>query len=131
VSARNYKRRTYWNNRPNLLVKLISEAVFKFGADLCDFHACADQKFAAQQFAGLVIVHQFANYAATLAILIQAKPPVRNGFRANVLKAAENGVLFRDVERLPEDLDLDQSLVRPKDVVRSIYPNRFLDLRRH
>jgi len=113
----------------NLFSELISEAISKFGTDLCDFHSCADQEFAAQQFVRLVIVHQLANYAAILAILIPTKASVRNGFRTDVLKAAENRVFFGDFEYLSEDLDSDQPFVRPKNLSRSICPDFFRDLR--
>lgn len=76
-----------------------------------------------------VIIYQLADHAATLAILIQAKTPVRNRFRADVLKTAENRVLFGDLECLPENLDSDQPFVRPKNLIRSIYSDSFHDLR--
>jgi hypothetical protein len=54
-----------------------------------------------------------------LAILVPAETPVRDRFRADVLEAAENGVLFGDLKRLPEDFDVYESLVRAENLIRS------------
>lgn len=62
----------------------------------------------------LVIVHQLADHAAILAILIPAEAPVGNRFRADVLKAPEYGVLLRDLESLPQNLDFHQAFIGAK-----------------
>ena len=101
-------------------MQFILQAILEFGAEFCNFHAGAHHELTAEQFARLVVVNQFAHHAAILAILIPAEPPIRDGFRADVLKAAENRVLFRDLEGLPEDLDFNQPFIGPKNLTRSV-----------
>jgi hypothetical protein len=110
-------------------VELFLEAILKFGADFCDFHSRADQEFAAQEFVRLVLVRQFAGHAAILAILIPAETSVGNGFRADVLKTAENRILLGDLEGLAENFDLDQAFVRTENLIRGIRARCYRDLR--
>jgi hypothetical protein len=112
-----------------LLVQLLLQAVFEFGANLGDFHPGAYQEFAAQQFVGLVVVDQFARDAAILAILIPAETSVGNGFRADVLEAAQDRILFGNFERLPENLDGDEPLVWAKYLIGTARTDSFLHLR--
>ena len=96
------------------------EAILQFGADFGNFHAGAHQKLAAQEFVRAVFIGEFSDDAAILAILIPAETAVRDGFRADVLKAAKNRVLFRDLECFSQDLDFDQPLVGAKNLRRPI-----------
>jgi hypothetical protein len=107
------------------LVELFLEAIFELGADLGNFHSRADQEFAAQQFMRFFFIRQLAGDAAVLAILIPAETPVGNSFWADVLKTAENRVLLGDLERLPENLDVDQPFVRTKYLVGPTRANWF------
>jgi hypothetical protein len=112
-----------------LLVQLFLEAIFELGADLGDFHSRAHQKFAAQEFMCFFFIGQFSGHAAILAILIPAEPPVRDGFRADVLKASKNRIFLGDLERLTQDLDVDQSLVWTKNLCGPTRANHFGYLR--
>jgi hypothetical protein len=47
-----------------------------------------------------IVVRELGDNAAILTLLIPAKPAVRNGLRAQILKATENGILFGNLERL-------------------------------
>src|ERR1700682_5073036 len=100
-----------------LFVELFLEAIFEFGADFGNFHSCAHQEFEAQEFVGWFIIPQFAGHAAILAILIPAETSVGNGFRADVLKTAENRILLGNLERLPKNYDLDQAFVRAEHLI--------------
>ena len=99
-----------------LLAQLFLQAVFQFGTDLGDFHAGADEKLAAQEVVRAIFIGKFADDAAVLAILIPAEASIGNGFRADVLEAAEDGVLLGDLESLSQILDFDQPLVRAEDL---------------
>jgi hypothetical protein len=112
-----------------LFIQLFLEAVFEFGADFGNFHSRAHQKLAAQQFVRLVLIRQFAGHAAILAILIPAEPSVGNGFRADVLKTAENRILLWNLERFAKNVDRDQPLVGSKDLIGPARANCFRDLR--
>jgi len=74
---------------------------------------------------GLVFVRKFADHAAILAILVPAETPIGDCFRADVLEATENGVLFGDLERLPEDFDVHQSFIRAENLIRSARIRQF------
>jgi hypothetical protein len=100
----------------SLLAQLVLEAILQFGADLGNLHARADQELAAQEFVRAVFVCEFADDATILAVLVPAESPVRNRFRADVLKAAENRVFFRNLESFPQDFDFDEPLVRAKNL---------------
>jgi hypothetical protein len=101
----------------------------KFGTQLGDLHAGHHQKLATQHFAGLIVVRQFGHDAAILTILIPAETSVGNGLRADVLKAAKNGVLLGNLERFAHDLDFDQALVRSKNLGTSVRRRWFRHLR--
>src|SRR5947209_15967955 len=90
--------------------QLSSQAPLEFWADLGDRHPSHNQKLATQHLARLVVVGQLAIDAAILAFLIPAKPPVRNGVRADELEAAQDRVLFRDLEHLTQNLNFNQTL---------------------
>ena len=112
----------------SLLPQLILEAILQFGADLGDFHARAYQKFAAQEFMRAVFIGEFSDHAAILAVLIPAKTPVGNRFRADVLKAAKNRVFFGDLKSLPHDFDFNQPLVGAKNLSGSVRRSCFRHL---
>jgi hypothetical protein len=99
-----------------LLAQFLLEAVFQFGADLGDFHARAHEKFAAQEIVRALFIGELSNHAAILAILIPAESSVGDGFRADVLKATKDRILFGNLERLAQNLDFHQPLVRPEDL---------------
>jgi hypothetical protein len=99
-----------------LLAQFVMQAVFQFGAYLGDFHACADEEFAAQKIVWALFIGELSDHAAILAVLVPAESSVGDRFRADVLKAAENRILFGDLKRLPQDLDFHQALVRPEDL---------------
>jgi hypothetical protein len=99
-----------------LLSQFVVQAVFQFGADLGDFHARADEEFAAQEIVRALLVGELSNDAAILAILVPAESSVRDRFRADVLKAAQNRILFGNLESFPQNLDFHQALVRPEDL---------------
>src|SRR5260370_33462537 len=99
-----------------LLVQLFLEAILEFGADLGDFHSRAYQEFAAQQFMRFFFIVQFSGHAAILAILIPAESSVGDGFRADVLKATKNRIFLGYLERLAQNLDVNQALVRTKNL---------------
>jgi len=101
-----------------LLFQLALQAILQLGADLGNFHARAHHKLAAQEFVRAVFIGEFCDHAAILAILIPAEAPVGDGFRADVLKAAKNGVLLRNLERFSQDCDFDQPFVWPKNLRR-------------
>jgi hypothetical protein len=92
------------------------EAILQFGADLGNFHPCAYQELAAQEIVRAVFIGELSDHAAILAILIPAETAVRDGFRADVLKAAKNRVLFRDLESFSQDLNFDQTFVGAKNL---------------
>jgi len=119
-----------WGGRllVRFFVELLLEAIFEFGADLGNFHSRAHQEFAAQQFMPFFLIQKFACNAAILAILIPAKTSVRDRLRTNVLKTAENRILLGDLERFPQDLDLDQAFVGTKDQVGPARGNYFRHL---
>jgi len=75
-----------------LLAKFPLQAILELGADLGNFHARAYQKLATEQFVRLIFVQELSGDAAILAVLIPAESAVRDGFGANVLKGAENGI---------------------------------------
>lgn len=102
--------------REGLLPQLILEAILQFGADFRNFHAGAHQKLAAQEIVRAVFIGEFSDDAAILAILIPAETPVRDGFRADVLEAAKNRVLFRDLESFSQDFNFNQPLVGAKNL---------------
>jgi hypothetical protein len=114
---------------PALPVQLFLEAILQFRADLCNFHPRAHQELATQQFVRLVLIYELAGHTAILAILIPAETSIRNGFRADVLEAAENRILLRDFERLPKNLDLDQAFVWTKYLIGTARGDCFRDLR--
>ena len=101
----------------SLLFELFLEAILQFGADFGNFHSCTYQELAAEELMSLVFVRELAYHAAVLAILIPAETPIGNRFWADVLEAAENCVLFRDLESLPKDLNLHQSFVRAENLI--------------
>jgi hypothetical protein len=92
-----------------------AEAPLEFGADFTDLDSGGDDEFAAQEFARLVVIRKATRYTAILAFLIPAKAAVGNRLRADVLEAAQNGVLFRDLELLPLNRNLDEFLVMAED----------------
>jgi hypothetical protein len=98
----------------NLLLKFSLQAILQFGAEFSNLHACAYQEFATEQFVRLVFIQQLSSDAAILTILIPAEPSVWNRFRADVLKGAQDRVLFRNLESLSEYLDFDESFVGSK-----------------
>ena len=77
----------------------------------------------------LVVVYQLARHPAILAILIPAETAVGDGFWADVLEAAQDRVLLRDFERLPENLDGDEPLVWAKYLIGTARADSFLHLR--
>jgi hypothetical protein len=92
------------------------EAIFQFGADLGNFHACAHQKLAAQEIVRAVFIGEFPDDAAILAILIPAETAVRDGFRADVLKAAKNRIFLGDLKSFSQDFNFNQPLVGAKNL---------------
>jgi hypothetical protein len=99
-----------------LLPQLVLQAILQFGADFADFHAGADQELAAQKFMRAVFIREFSDHAAILAVLIPAETPVRDRFRADVLKAAKNRILLRDLKGFAHNLDFDKSFVGAKNL---------------
>jgi hypothetical protein len=112
-----------------LLLQLALQAILQLGADLGNFHAGADHELATQKFVRLVLVGEFCDHAAVLAVLIPAETPVRNGFRADVLKTTKNRIFLRNLEFLPQDRDFDQPFVGPKNLRRPSGRSRFRRLR--
>jgi hypothetical protein len=106
--------------RKSLLPQLVLETIFQFGADLGNFHPCAHQEFAAEEIMRTLFVGEFSDDAAILTVLIPAETPVRDGFRADVLKAAKNRILLGDLKSFPHNLDFDQSFVWSKNLRRPI-----------
>jgi hypothetical protein len=98
----------------SLLAQLVLQAILQFRADFADFHACANQELATQQFVRAIFIREFSYNAAILAILIPAETPVRNGFRTDVLEAAKNRIFLRDLKSFSQNFDFDQSFVWPK-----------------
>jgi hypothetical protein len=94
--------------------ELGAETPLQLLAHVGDFHAGHHDEFAGEHFARLVIIGELASYAAILAILIPAEAPVRNSFRADELKAAQQGIAFRDLEFSTEDIDVHKLFVRTK-----------------
>jgi hypothetical protein len=72
---------------------------------------------------------QFPGHAAILAILIPAESSVGDGFRADVLKTTKNRIFLGDLERLAQDLDVNQALVRAKHLRGPARANHFGYLR--
>ena len=99
-----------------LLAQLILEAILQFRADFGNFHARADQELAAEQIMRPVLVREFSDHAAILAVLIPAETSVRDGLRADVLEAAKNGVLLGNLEGFAQDLDFDEAFVGAKNL---------------
>src|SRR5712691_9785906 len=87
--------------------QLSAQAPFEFRADVGDRHPSHNQKLTTQHLARPVVVGQLAIDAAILAFLIPAKPSVRNGVRADELEAAQDRVLFRDLEHLAQNLNFN------------------------
>jgi hypothetical protein len=54
-----------------------------------------------------LFISEFSDNAAILTVLIPTEAAVRNGFRADVLKAAKNRILLGDLESFPHNLDFD------------------------
>jgi len=100
----------------SLFPQLVLEAIFQFGADICNFHTCAHQELAAEEIMWALFVGKFSDDAAILTVLIPAEASVRDGFRADVLKAAKNRILLGDLKSFPHNLDFDQSFVRSKNL---------------
>ena len=92
--------------------ELGAETPFQFLAKFGDFHAGHDDKFAGDHFARLIIIGKLAGDATILAILVPAEAAVGDGFRTDELKAAEQGVTFRNLKLSPEDGDLNEFFVR-------------------
>jgi hypothetical protein len=111
-----------------LLVHFFLEAILQFGADFRDFHTRTDQELATQEIVRALLIRQLSNDAAILAVLVPAETPVRDGFRTNVLKASKDRILLGDLENLPKNFDLNQPLVRPKNLARSARSGRFRHL---
>jgi len=63
---------------------------------------------------GAFFVRQLSDHAAILAVLIPAEASIGDGFRADVLKAAQNGVLFGNLKRLTQNLDFYQPFIGAK-----------------
>ena len=99
-----------------LLAQFLLQAILQLGADLCNFHASAYQKLAAQEFMRAVFIGELTGNAAILAILIPAESSVGDCLGADVLKAAKNRVLLRDLKGLPKNFDFYQPLIRAKDL---------------
>jgi hypothetical protein len=92
------------------------EAIFQFRADICNFHTCAHQEFAAEEIMWALFVGEFSDNAAILTVLIPAEAAVWDGFRADVLKAPKNRILLGDLKSFPHNLDFNQPFVRPKNL---------------
>jgi hypothetical protein len=112
-------------NRPvrvgfGLLAQLLLQAVFQFRTDLGNFHARAHQELAAQEIMRTVFIGKFSSHAAVLAILVPAKTAVRNRFRADVLKAAEDRILLGNLKGLSQNLDFDEAFVGAKNLAPAI-----------
>jgi hypothetical protein len=103
--VRNDKIVYFFRNLKILLLQFALEAILQFRADLGNFHARAHQELAAQEIVRAVLIGEFPDDAAILAILIPAEAPVRDSFRANVLETAQNRILFGDLKRFPHNLD--------------------------
>jgi hypothetical protein len=99
-----------------LLPQLVLQAILQFGADFADFHAGAHQELAAQKFMRSFFIGEFSDHAAILAVLVPTETPVRDRFRADVLKAAKNRILLRDLERFAHNLDFDKAFVGAKNL---------------
>ena len=91
--------------------ELGAEAPLELLAHFGDFHAGHDDEFAGEHFARLVVIGKLAGDAAILAILVPAETSVGDGFRADELKAAQQGIAFRHLEFLAEDRYLNQFFV--------------------
>jgi hypothetical protein len=92
-----------------------SQTPLQFLAELGDFHPRHNDEFTAQHLARFVVIRQLADNPAILAFLVPAEAPIRHRLRAQVLEAAKNGVLLRNLKLLPEDLDFDELFVRAED----------------
>jgi hypothetical protein len=93
--------------REKLLFKFLLEAIFQFRADFGYFHTCTHQEFATEEVMRAFFVGEFSHDAAILTVLIPAEAAVRDGFRADVLKAAKNRILLRDLKSFPQNLNFD------------------------
>jgi hypothetical protein len=105
------------NDGGKSLTEFAAKAADQFRSELGDIHAFRDNEFATEDGPSLVIVGKLAIDAAILAFLIPAEAAIRNRFRADELKRAEQGIALRDEKRLPENRDFDELFVRPKDFV--------------
>jgi hypothetical protein len=105
------------------------EAVLQFGADFADFHSRAYQKFTAQEFVRALFIGQFSNDATILAVLVPAEAAVGYRFGTDVLKAPQNGVLFRNLKHLPKYRDFDKPLVGAEYLSAPIRGGGFRHLR--
>jgi hypothetical protein len=94
--------------------ELGAETPLEFLTHIGDFHPGHDNKFAGEHFARLVIIGKLAGDAAVLAILIPAKAAIGDGFRADELEAAEQGIALGNMELLPHDDDIDEFFIRTK-----------------
>jgi hypothetical protein len=94
--------------------ELGTQAPLQFLTHVGNFHAGHDDEFTGKHFARLVIVGKLTGDAAVLTILIPAEAAVRNCFRTDELKAAQQRVAFRDLEFLAHDDDIDEFFVRTK-----------------
>src|SRR5579883_2741601 len=77
-------------------------------------HSRHDHEFAAEHLAGFIVIGELSHDPAILAILIPAKPAVRNGFRTQKLETAQKRISLRNLDGLIQQLDFDQSLVGPE-----------------
>jgi hypothetical protein len=74
--------------RAPLLAEFAAEAPNKLRRHFGNVHALGNEKFAAQDWTGLIVVGQLAIHFAILTLLIPAETAIWNGFRADELKCA-------------------------------------------
>src|SRR6202022_2444496 len=92
--------------------QLGAQAPLQLLADFRDYNSRHDDKFAAHHFARFVVIGELAGNTAILALLVPAEAPVRNRFRADELKTAQQRVPFWDLKFLSQYRDLHEFFVR-------------------
>ena len=91
--------------------QLRTQAPLQFLAQIGNFHAGHDNELAGEHFADFIVI---ATHAAILAILVPAETAVRNGFRADELETAQQGIALGDLKLPTHDDDFNEFFVRTK-----------------
>src|SRR6476620_9784946 len=91
-----------WLDDRLVLRQLSSQAPLELLAQFADFHSRHHDELTSQHFARVIVIRQLASYATVLAILVPAKPAIRNRLRADELKTAQKRVPFRHLKFFPK-----------------------------